>query len=74
MRCSPSGEDIRNFKGLFVYVPEKVFFFLNGNRLFLVLVQQPSSFCLFLLLFRLYLRMALFWFKHLNRPVVCSAK
>ena len=27
MRCSPSGEDIRNFKGLFVYVPEKVFFF-----------------------------------------------
>ena len=27
VRCSPSGEDIRNFKGLFVYVPEKVFFF-----------------------------------------------
>lgn len=49
-------------------------FFLNGNRLFLVLVQQPSSFCLFLLLFRLWLRMALFWFEHLNRPVVCSLK
>lgn len=73
VRCSPSGEDIRNFKGLFVYV-FLCFFFFNGNRLFLVLVQQPSSFCLFLLLFRLCLRIALFWFEHLNRPVVCSAK